>query len=315
LFFNSFPTIDYNFPNGKTLPILDIFKRVSLTQETLENNKLFDTYFITEGFSPEKIAFDYYGDPKFSWFLFMMNSIVDPHTEWPMDYDSFLTHLNNKYKGISFFIVATPELLPGDIIIKSNSSGTTIDQDNYSVILDWRRETRNIVIYGGEGTLSNSDYVMFLRKEGNAFTILNTNTSNNVVQLARRTVPNLQTPRYFIFRRNSFDEIISPYRILNGTNLTTYSADPNSNSVAVPGSYTDTTTLYNTVLYKYITNGLSSATGISVKTFQQYELDELNKRQTIKIPKQQTIPLLYDLYKRAINTDTLGRSLTITVNT
>lgn len=286
-----------------------------MTQETLENNKLFDTYFISEGFSPEKIAFDYYGDPKFSWFLFMANSIVDPHLEWPMDYDTFKTYLSNKYKGVSFFVVATPELLPGDIMIKTTSAGTSIDQDNYSVVLDWRKETRNVVVYGGEGTLSNSDYVMFLRKEGTGFTILNTNTTNNVVQLARRTVPNLDTPKYFIVNKNSYQEIISPYRILNGSTLTSYSADPNSNSVTVPGSYTDTTTLYNTVLYKYITSGLSSNTGITVQTFQQYELEQLHKRQTIKIPKQQTIPLLYDLYKRAINTDTLGRSLTITVNT
>jgi hypothetical protein len=314
MIFSSFSKINYTFLNGKTYELVDIFKKISFTQTTLENTKIFDTYLITDGSTPEKIAFEYYGDPKFSWFIFMANNIVDPHNEWPAEYYSYKENLSNKYKGTSFFIIATPELLPGDIMIKTNSAGTSLDQDVYSVVLDWRKQTRNVVVYGGEGTFSNNDYVVFLRKEGNGFSIINTNTTSNVARLARRTIPNLDTPKYFINNKNTNKEIISPYRIFNGTTLTNYSADPNTNVTTVPASYTDTDTLYNTVLYKYITNGLSSNFGITVKTFEEYEMDELYKRQTVKIPKQQIISTVYDMYKKAVKTDTLGRVLSVTIN-
>jgi len=41
MYFNKFPKIDYKFSNNQTLPVVDIFRKVSFSQESLQNSNIF----------------------------------------------------------------------------------------------------------------------------------------------------------------------------------------------------------------------------------------------------------------------------------
>ena len=92
LFFQT--NIDYTFQNGKTVNVVDIFKKVSFSQQTLQEPSLFDTVLLSEGSTPERISTQYYGTPTASWVILLANNIVNPNLEWPVEYSYFLNYIN-----------------------------------------------------------------------------------------------------------------------------------------------------------------------------------------------------------------------------
>jgi len=312
MLFSSFPKLDYTFANGKTVNVTDIFKKISLTQSTLENEDLFETFLISDGLTPEQISFEYYKNPDYSWVLFLANQIVDPHLDWPMEYSSYETYIDTKYKGTSFFTWNIPNVRPGDVmVVSNNSSGTSIDTTRYAIVTEWRPQMRNLVCNNVQGNINGDEYVIFLRKVNGSFQIADIDTTNNVIQLNKKVINNLNTPKYFYIKRDSFeDELISPYRILNGTTLTTLTADPTSTSIAA-AAYTDTTTLINTILYKYLAN--QSIGTIQVKTLKTYELDSNQIKFSLKVPKSFTLSSILELYKQAVKTNDIGRNLSLKI--
>ena len=59
-YFEFFPTIEYNFNNQKTLEMVDIFRKVSFTQTTLNNEAIFDKLYLSNGGSPEIVSFNWH---------------------------------------------------------------------------------------------------------------------------------------------------------------------------------------------------------------------------------------------------------------
>lgn len=93
--YNLFPQIEYD---GSF--VIDNSIRIVIKQYIANNINLFFDYNVVEGERPEDIAFDYYGDSKLHWILLTVNNILDPFHDWPMDYNTFLLYLQNKYLGI-----------------------------------------------------------------------------------------------------------------------------------------------------------------------------------------------------------------------
>jgi hypothetical protein len=109
--------------------------------------------------------------------------------------------------------------------------------------------------------------------------------------------------------------IVNPYRIINrSTNeLTTLIADSDT-EITTNLPYTNTTTLYNTVLFLYITSSaILRNAGITVETNRDFENKRNDKLSTIKIPKTQFINTIYRLYDEAIILDRVDRSVFIDV--
>jgi hypothetical protein len=63
----------------------------------LSNPYLFLPYTVKEGEKPEDIAFNYYGTVDATWLVLLANNMVDPYTDWPMDYDRFVEYMIEKY--------------------------------------------------------------------------------------------------------------------------------------------------------------------------------------------------------------------------
>jgi hypothetical protein len=93
-FFKYFPTIKYGNTVAK-----DITKRVRVLDNIRDDPYAFLPYTIRDGETPEEVAFYYYGEPTYSWLIFLANDIIDPYTQWPMSNENFEKTLARNYEA------------------------------------------------------------------------------------------------------------------------------------------------------------------------------------------------------------------------
>lgn len=92
-YFDKIPEITYN-----RVLVRDISRRVAFLKKSIANPYTFLPYTIEEGDRAEDIAYHYYGDPNYSWLVYLANDIIDPYNEWPMDEFTFNQYIIEKYK-------------------------------------------------------------------------------------------------------------------------------------------------------------------------------------------------------------------------
>jgi len=308
MYFKKFPKIDYTFQNGKTIPVVDIFRRVTFSQESINNSSVFTDTINGTGKKPEVLAKEYYNNTEYSWTIFMANQTVNPSFEWTVDHDTFIRTLQAKYTGDAYYVSNLPDLQEGDVamvaILDASGQLLTVDTSKYALIRTWNSEFRYFVGVLFENDISISETCIFLRKntEGKYRPIERTD-GTIVSSLIRRKDQYLNTPRYF--RQNGL--VISPYRIFNGNNITDNTASPRTESTAEPEIITDSSTIFNTLLYRYITQQSLPPTITQVSIFED-ELAIQNKLYNIKVIKPELISAVIDLFESALNSNTIGRA-------
>ena len=98
--FGLLPTISYTLDDGDSEQVVvDIFKRVILSKEFLENSAYFETYEILHGETPEEISYRFYGTTDLHWLVLMTNNIIDPRFEWPVSEENLVKMVQDKYDG------------------------------------------------------------------------------------------------------------------------------------------------------------------------------------------------------------------------
>lgn len=95
-YFSNFPFINYN---GQK--VRDISRRTNFIRSTLSNPMVFLPYTIPEGMKAEDVSYHYYGSVDYTWLVLLSNNMLDPYTDWPMDYGMFNEYLMAKYKELS----------------------------------------------------------------------------------------------------------------------------------------------------------------------------------------------------------------------
>lgn len=93
-YFSKFPLINYKLDNDYLV--------VNVTKETrssyiYDDPQYYIEYDVQDGDTPIIIADKLYGDPELAWAVLMINKIIDPFNEWPLDYDSLMIYTQNKY--------------------------------------------------------------------------------------------------------------------------------------------------------------------------------------------------------------------------
>lgn len=165
-YFSIFPKVIYSFDEYKTSEFVsDITARFSFEEELKENSAVFFKYAIHDEDTPEIIASKYYNSPNKHWLVLMMNNIIDPQYDWPLDYNSLNSYIDLKY-------------LPS---ANSNTSGDGIawSQSNiksYYTIEKVTNPNNNIVSTSYEvdaNTYANTAYSndVILLEDGNTITI------------------------------------------------------------------------------------------------------------------------------------------------
>ena len=102
-YFRQVPNFEYvnRLPDSKNsseyIEVKNIFKRGKLKKDIFDNLMYFTKYKIIGDERPDNVAFRVYEDPTLDWLVLLSNNIVNIQTEWPLEQQSFLNYLLNKY--------------------------------------------------------------------------------------------------------------------------------------------------------------------------------------------------------------------------
>ena len=103
MYFKTLPTLRYpSFLSDKnsSLDYVDaknLFRRVKLREDLQNILTLFDKYEIPEGFRPENVAEDLYGNDKLDWVVIVSSGIVNIRNEWPLSNNDLYEYSLIKY--------------------------------------------------------------------------------------------------------------------------------------------------------------------------------------------------------------------------
>jgi hypothetical protein len=126
-YFDRLPKIKYdinrNLANPNYEDVTNIFFRIRVIQEVLDNINSYFVAEVEEGETPEIIAEKVYGDSGANWMIIVANKIIDPQWDWPLGYDEFIKYIEGKYGSIEnaqttnhhYDMVVTRTLSPDNI--------------------------------------------------------------------------------------------------------------------------------------------------------------------------------------------------------
>lgn len=114
MFFRKFKTIPYAV-DGYSKEAMNIITAAVVKHFNVDKAYVYQSYVVQAGATPESLAFELYGDAGKYWTILLVNGIVNPFTDWPMDADVLEEWVAAKYgnvdKVIDFQDVQTGDLL------------------------------------------------------------------------------------------------------------------------------------------------------------------------------------------------------------
>lgn len=102
-YFEKFPSILYTLDDNRKdfKAVKNIFVKIKLLKEILDNADLFYDYQMKEGDNPWIIAHKLYSDPDRYWMVMFANELIDPYYDPPLQYMSFDNFIADKYGSIA----------------------------------------------------------------------------------------------------------------------------------------------------------------------------------------------------------------------
>lgn len=97
-YFNEFPYLQYEFPNGKDSYYKNISIRPAIVDALVGDLTNLEVYYVENGETPETIAFDVYDDPGMNWVIMLTNNVMNIYTDWPMSEETLESVLYDKYR-------------------------------------------------------------------------------------------------------------------------------------------------------------------------------------------------------------------------
>lgn len=94
-YFETLPVVAYNNRYVKNL-----IARSKFFKQAKKIRTLYYDYTIKDGERPDVVAYNYYGNSEYYWVIFLVNDIVDPYYDWPMDQNTFEAFLKKKYGSV-----------------------------------------------------------------------------------------------------------------------------------------------------------------------------------------------------------------------
>lgn len=94
--YSKFPAINYG---GEV--VTNITARLKFDVLVEDKMAVFYQYTITEGQRADEIASSYYGDPSYTWLIYLANNMFDPTNDWPFTVEQFDQMLVTKYGSVA----------------------------------------------------------------------------------------------------------------------------------------------------------------------------------------------------------------------
>jgi hypothetical protein len=99
--FDRWPTVSYDLKkNGKPLELTNITLRFKINELLRDKSVVIYDYDVQDGERPDIIAYKYYDDETLDWVILLINNIIDPQFEWPLDDRSFERYMRKKYGSL-----------------------------------------------------------------------------------------------------------------------------------------------------------------------------------------------------------------------
>lgn len=135
-YFQNFPNIQYDYsintdPNPIVEIIPDLLQRVTLKISDSDRQLLCQDYVVSDGETPEKIAFNFYNDPLLHWTILYINSICDYHAEWPLQDQALVSYCQKKYGVDNVYGIHHYEKMPEMLVMDSQFMQDQIDLGNF----------------------------------------------------------------------------------------------------------------------------------------------------------------------------------------
>jgi hypothetical protein len=98
-YFNYFPKTLYTSDDENGVVVTNIISRFAFEKSYRDNSAVYYEYDIQDSDTPEIIAHKMYGNSERHWIVLMMNEIVDPQFDWPLDQRTIISYINDKYSA------------------------------------------------------------------------------------------------------------------------------------------------------------------------------------------------------------------------
>lgn len=156
-FFSYYPKIQYSLNDdlNEVKLVTNILFRFEMEEQFKNNSLAYYFYNVNDGEKPEDIAYKVYGSSERHWIILMMNNIIDPLSQWPLDYRTLVEYIIDKYEnegGYEWAKTTTQAYIIRDTITTTDNFGSKttieeyeIDQVNYgtTVISDVTKSIGN----------------------------------------------------------------------------------------------------------------------------------------------------------------------------
>ena len=98
-YFNFFPKTLYTTDAKNADVVNNITSRFNFEETFKNNTAVCYEYDIQDSDTPEIIAAKFYGDSERHWIILLFNDILDPQFDWPMDYKTLISFIDEKYSA------------------------------------------------------------------------------------------------------------------------------------------------------------------------------------------------------------------------
>lgn len=164
-YFNFFPKTYYLSESETSADILTkITTRFAYEQTFKENTSVFYEYDIKDSDTPEGIAYKMYGSSERHWMILLLNDIMNPVYDWPLDQREIIKFVDSKYSanantsngqtGLSWSKSNIKDYLK--IVTKTDIRTNTIQVDKY--VID-ANTYANVIVDSITTTLSDNAQV------------------------------------------------------------------------------------------------------------------------------------------------------------
>lgn len=142
LLFRKYPETKYTVQDVEE-NVRNIMVRAEIAQVVRDNARLFYSYDMQDGDTPEMIAHKYYDDISLHWIVLMTNLQEDGRFGFGMNYNTFVNFMKSKYPGITM----NANSFSGDI-----ATGSKIFNDtSEGVVIEWNPSVGRIIIEETKG--------------------------------------------------------------------------------------------------------------------------------------------------------------------
>lgn len=146
MFYRLFPKTYYSFDFKNDSPTLvtNIFTRLKLNSEVMQNVYAFYKYQIQDGDTPELVAYKQYGSTEYHWIICFVNDLMDPQFDFPLQTYALenkilkqygYTNISQAFADIHHYeleVIQTLSEVNGPTTVTKNEHIVTLQQYNYS---------------------------------------------------------------------------------------------------------------------------------------------------------------------------------------